>query len=151
MNDCEIVTTRLLDAPRERVFQAFSDPAILARWWGPAGFTNTFKAFDFEPGGIWRFVMHGPDGVDYPNESVFAEIVKPERIVFHHISGHKFSAVFLLREEQGKTLLHWTMRFDSADECARVRNFVIDANGENMDRLERQLGRLHGKPEASPA
>lgn len=144
MNDSEILTTRLFDAPRELAFRAFSDPAVLARWWGPAGFTNTFKAFDFEPGGIWRFVMHGPDGVDYPNESVFTEIVKPERIVFDHVSGHKFTAIFLLQEQDGKTLLHWIMRFDSAEECAKVRDFVCEANGENMDRLAHQLGRMNG-------
>lgn len=144
MNDSEILTTRLFDAPRELAFRAFSDPAVLARWWGPAGFTNTFKAFDFEPGGIWRFVMHGPDGVDYPNESVFTEIVKPERIVFDHVSGHKFTAIFLLQEQDGKTLLHWIMRFDSAEECAKVRDFVFEANGENMDRLAHQLSRMNG-------
>lgn len=144
MNASEIVTTRLLDAPRGRVFRAFSDPAVLARWWGPTGFTNTFKAFDFEPNGIWRFVMHGPDGVDYPNESVFAEIVKPERVVLNHVSGHKFQATFLMQEQHGKTLLHWTMRFDNAEDCARVRDFVVAANGENMDRLAHQLGRMEG-------
>jgi len=80
--DREIISTRVIAAPRDLVFKAFSDPENLARWWGPKGFTNTFHEFDLRPGGAWRFVMHGPDGVDYPNESVFVEVVKPERIVF---------------------------------------------------------------------
>ena len=63
--DREIVSTRVLDAPRELVFRAFSDPDLLARWWGPEGFTNTFHEFDLRPDGAWRFVMHGPDGTDY--------------------------------------------------------------------------------------
>lgn len=71
----EPVTSRVLEAPRERVFRAFSDPAHLERWWGPKGFTNTFHEFDLRPGGNWRFVMHGPDGADFPNESVFVEVV----------------------------------------------------------------------------
>ncbi len=86
-SDREIVSTRVFDAPRERVFQAWTDPEHLARWWGPKGFTNTFHEFDPRPGGVWGFVMHGPDGVDYKNRSVFVEIVKPERIVFDHVSG----------------------------------------------------------------
>src|SRR5688500_3516125 len=81
---------RWIDAPRERVFKAFSDPAHLARWWGPNGFTSTFHEFDLRPGGAWRFVMHGPDGANYPNESVFVEVVEPERIVFEHMSQHHF-------------------------------------------------------------
>lgn len=68
MNDTEIVTSRQFAAAPPQVFRAFSDPAILARWWGPQGFTNTFKVFDMAPGGLWRFVMHGPDGVNYPND-----------------------------------------------------------------------------------
>ena len=75
--DREIASTRVFDAPRERVFRAFSDPQVLARWWGPDGFTSTFQEFDFRPGGAWRFVMQGPDGADYRNESEFIEVVSP--------------------------------------------------------------------------
>src|SRR4051812_27530583 len=84
--DREFVHSRLIDAPQERVFQAFADPARLARWWGPNGFTSTFEVFEFRAGGMWRFVMHGPDGTDYPNESVFVEVAACERVVFEHLS-----------------------------------------------------------------
>lgn len=66
--DREVVTSRVIDAPRERAFRAFSDPAHLAQWWGPKGFANIFNEFDLRPGGAWRFVMQGPDGMNYPNE-----------------------------------------------------------------------------------
>ena len=66
-----IVTTRLVDAPRDLVFEAWSDVEHLKHWWGPNGFTTTTSEFDFRPGGVWRFVMHGPDGTDYPNLIVF--------------------------------------------------------------------------------
>ena len=95
-SDREIVTTRVIDAPRERVFEAFSDPARLARWWGPAGFSSTFHEFDFRPGGRWRFILHGPNGANYPNESVFVEMVKPERLVFDHLSDHWFRMTITL-------------------------------------------------------
>jgi len=134
-DDCTIVTTRVLDAPRERVFQAFSDPAQLARWWGPDGFTSTFQGFSFEPGGVWSFVMHGPDGSTYPNESQFVEIVPPERIVFDHVSGHGFRATFDFTDEGARTRLHWTMHFGDPAECAKVARFVAGANEQNLDRL----------------
>src|SRR6266852_4602923 len=79
--DREIVITRLLDAPRELAFQAWTEPQHVAHWWGPNGFTNTIHEMDVRPGGVWRFIMHGPDGTDYKNEIVYVEVVKPERLV----------------------------------------------------------------------
>jgi uncharacterized protein YndB with AHSA1/START domain len=78
---CSIIGSRLLHAPRELVFSAFTDPRHLAQWWGPNGFTTTTHSFEFRPGGVWRFVMHGPDGRDYQNRITYDEIVRPERIV----------------------------------------------------------------------
>ena len=66
------------------VWQAWTDPKHLAQWWGPNGFSTTTSAFDMRPGGVWRFVMHGPDGRDYENRITFDEIVRPERLVYHH-------------------------------------------------------------------
>ncbi|WBS03001.1 SRPBCC family protein [Pseudoduganella sp. SL102] len=135
MDDCNIVTTRVLDAPRGRVFAAFSDPEQLAQWWGPEGFTSTFQGFDFTAGGAWTFVMHGPDGTTYPNESHFVEIVPGERIVFDHVSGHAFRATFEFTDADGKTRLRWTMHFGDPAECAKVARFVAGANEQNLDRL----------------
>ncbi|MDB6128711.1 MAG: polyketide cyclase, partial [Verrucomicrobia bacterium] len=89
-SDREAVNTRVLNAPRERVWEAWTNPKHLARWWGPKGFKNTFEVFEPKPGGEWRFVMHGPDGTDYKNYSTFVEVVKPARIVFDHVSNPKF-------------------------------------------------------------
>jgi uncharacterized protein YndB with AHSA1/START domain len=85
--DRELVITRLFDASREMLFDAFSDPVHIEQWWGPNGFTTTTEKFDFRVGGEWIHVMHGPDGTDYPNRSVFLEIVRPERIVRTHGNG----------------------------------------------------------------
>ena len=79
--DREIVLTRVFDATREIVFDAFTDPKHVGHWWGPTGFTNAILETDVRPGGVWRFVMHAPDGTDYPNKIVYSEIVRPERLV----------------------------------------------------------------------
>jgi len=138
-----IVSARVLDAPRERVFRAWTDPAHLARWWGPKGFKNTFEEFDLRPGGVWRFVMHGPDGVDHKNKSVFVEIVKPERIVFRHVSGPRFQVTATFADEGDKTRLTFEMLFETAAACAQVKRYAVDANEQNFDRLEAELARMH--------
>ena len=83
--DREIVVTRLIEAPRELVFEAWTDPKHVDKWWGPRGFTTTTHEMDVRPGGEWRLTMHGPDGRDYKNHIVFDEIVKPERLVYRHV------------------------------------------------------------------
>ena len=135
-----IVSTRTFPFPRGRVFAAFTDPDVLKRWWGPAGFTTTFREFDFRPGGMWRFVMHGPDGTDYVNESQFLEVVDGERIVFDHLrTMHRFrmAMTFAGRTE---TTLTWRQRFETAAECEKVKAFAGPANEQNFDRLAAVLG-----------
>lgn len=80
----EVAVSRVIDAPRELVFSAFTEVRHLARWWGPDGFTTTTRAFEFAPGGVWEFTMHGPDGTDYPEWIQWREIVAPERITMLH-------------------------------------------------------------------
>ena len=82
--DREIVISRVISAPRELVFEAFTEVRHLSRWWGPAGFTTTTRAFEFRVGGEWDFVMHGPDGTDYTEWISWTEIVPPERIALLH-------------------------------------------------------------------
>jgi uncharacterized protein YndB with AHSA1/START domain len=82
--DREIVITRVISAPRELVFEVFTDVRHLSQWWGPTGFTTTTQAFEFRVGGEWEFVMHGPDGTDYQEWISWTEIVPPERIALLH-------------------------------------------------------------------
>jgi uncharacterized protein YndB with AHSA1/START domain len=134
--DREFVHTRLIDAPPERVFKAFADPVHLARWWGPAGLTSTFEAFEFRPGGAWRFVMHGPDGVDYPNESVFLDIEASERVVFEHLSeSHHFLMTITFTRQGHQTVVRLRQVFDTAAHRERIAKFVVEANEQNLDRL----------------
>ena len=121
-----IIGSRVFEAPRELVFSAFTDPKHLAQWWGPDGFTTTTHAFDFRPGGVWRFVMHGPDGRDYQNRVTYDEIVPPERIVYHHGGGGdvepvQFNTTVAFEDlGDGKTRITWHGRFPSAAERDRV-------------------------------
>src|SRR5437588_7768498 len=82
--DREIVISRVIDAPREVVFEAFTEVRHLSRWWGPDGFTTTARAYEFRVGGVWDFVMHGPDGTDYQEWITWTEIATPERIALLH-------------------------------------------------------------------
>lgn len=132
----EIINTRFLAVPPASVFAAHADSAVLARWWGPQGFTNEFHGFDFRPGGAWRFTMRGPDGATYSLDKHFVEIVAPERIVVrHNQEGHGFTLAITLAEKAGGTEVTWRMRFDDPAEGARLRDFITVANGQNLDRL----------------
>jgi uncharacterized protein YndB with AHSA1/START domain len=132
----QIITTRVFDAPREIVFSAWTDPGLLAQWWGPRGFTNSFYEFDLRAGGNWRFTMHGPDGGNFPNESVFIEIKEPERIVLNHVSKPQFQLTASFEEvDKNKTKLVFQQLFNTVEEYNKVKVFAVDANEENMDRL----------------
>ncbi len=131
----EVLTTRLLDAPPERVFAAWTDPAQLTRWWGPSGFTSTFLEHDPRSGGVWRFVLHGPDGRDYKNHGVFTEMLAPRRIVFDHQSGPVYRATFDFEAVGEQTRVTWHMRFENAHFLEVHGALVVNANLENLERL----------------
>jgi uncharacterized protein YndB with AHSA1/START domain len=120
-----IIGTRVIDAPRDLVWRVWTDPKHLAHWWGPDGFSTTTSSFDFRPGGVWRFVMHGPDGRDYQNRITFDEIVKPERIAYHHGGGDdvepvQFRTTVTFEDLGGQTRVTLRGVFPSAEERARV-------------------------------
>lgn len=104
-------TSRKIAASPAKIFAAFSDPRRLATWWGPAGFTNTFDMCEFKAGGRWSFVMHGPDGANYPNQNVFEEIDAPRKIVIRHLSEPKFQLTVRLEGSAAGTLLVWEQDF----------------------------------------
>jgi uncharacterized protein YndB with AHSA1/START domain len=145
-----LIGTRVFDAPRDLVWQAWSDPKHLAQWWGPNGFTTTTSAFDMRPGGVWRFVMHGPDGRDYQNRITFEEIVKPERIVYRHDGGGdvepvQFKTTVTFEDLGGKTRLTMRGVFPSAAERERViREYGADKGMiQTLSRLEQYLAAMN--------
>jgi uncharacterized protein YndB with AHSA1/START domain len=104
-SDRAIVISREFDAPRELVWEAWTNPKHVANWWGPRGFSTTIEVMDVRPGGVWKHVMHGPDGANYPNKSVFKEVVKPERIVYSHGGKREGGPASVLY--QPGLLRHW--------------------------------------------
>ena len=138
-------TSREIPATVDQVFAAFSYPERLSRWWGPAGFTNTFSVCEFKRGGRWSFIMHGPDGRAYPNESVFADIESPGKIVIHHVSEPKYRLTIVLASSSAGTVVSWSQAFESSQIASRIEHVVVPANEQNLDRLSVEVLR---KPEA---
>ena len=143
--DREIVIARVVDAPRDLVWEAFTRPEHVAQWWGPNGFTNTIHEMDVRPGGVWRFIMHGPDGTDYPNRVDYVEVVKPERLVYmirddREDASEHFTATIRFEERAGGTEVTLRMLFPTADEYKRSVDFgAIEGGNQTLDRLNEYL------------
>ncbi len=138
-SNAALSTDRLLSANPRKVFAAFEQPDRLVQWWGPNGFTNTFEQFEFKPGGRWVFVMHGPNGANYPNEAVFREIKPDTKIVIGHVSQPRFSLTVTLTARGDQTDLSWVQEFESPEAAAQMRPLCEPANEQNLDRLESLL------------
>jgi len=145
--DREIVVTRVFDAPRELVFEAWTDPEQVVQWWGPFGFTTTtINEMDVRAGGVWRFVMHGPDGTDYNNHVVFGEVVKPERLVYRHGGGEENDikefhvTVNFDEDDGGKTRLTLRLVAESPAERDRMVEFgALEGGKQTLERLAEYL------------
>jgi uncharacterized protein YndB with AHSA1/START domain len=133
----------VIAASPAQVFAAMSDPARVARWWGPDGFRNTIHQFDFQPGGAWLLTMHGPDGQEYPNESRFTRIVPSELFEIEHLSGHHFTLSIELRPFDRGTRVHWRQTFDTVKHYEEIAQFVAVANEQNLQRLAAEVLRSH--------
>ncbi|HYD21099.1 MAG TPA: SRPBCC domain-containing protein [Flavipsychrobacter sp.] len=138
--ECEILSSRLFRYPRTSMFRAWTEPGLLAKWWGPKGFSNTFHQFDLRPGGTWKFTMHGPEKGNYQNECVFCAIEEPKLIAWNRLSQPIFRVVATFDETpDGDTFLSFSMQFKTKEECDKIRKFAPDKNEENFDKLERVL------------
>ncbi|MES2620277.1 MAG: SRPBCC family protein [Bacteroidota bacterium] len=149
VTDREMIFGRLLNSPRELVWKVWTDPLHLAHWFGPNGFTITTHNMDVEKDGSWRFMMHGPDGRDYPNKIIYLEVVKPERLVYRHADDGEtepvsFRVTITFEEEGNKTRLSMRMVFESPEELQRVeREYgAIEGGKQNIARLEEYLTAL---------
>ena len=135
--DRELLISRTLNAPVELVWEAWSRPEHIANWWGPDGFTTTINEMDLRAGGLWNLVMHGPDGTDFDNKSIFREIIPLKKIVYEHISYPWILATITFEDQGEQTLLKWHMLFESAEEFLKVvKTFKADKG------LEQNIGKL---------
>lgn len=141
--ESEIVGTRIVNFPIALCFEAWSNPVHLKEWWGPKGFTNTFNEFDFRVGGKWEFIMHGPEKGNYANEVEFIKIEKPNLIAWKRHSKPLFQILTIFESvTENKTKIVFKMLFDSAEECNKLKPYVVDKNEENFDKLEVELGKM---------
>jgi uncharacterized protein YndB with AHSA1/START domain len=139
--DREIVVSRVIDAPRELVFEAFTEVRHLSRWWGPDGFTTTTRAFEFRVGAEWDFEMHGPDGTDYQEWISWTEIVAPERIALLHGESrgdpNAFESVITFALEGAATLIEMRTVFPTKelrDEAAE-KYHAIEGGRQTLGNL----------------
>ena len=131
--------SKLIAATAEQVFAAIAAPERIAKWWGPAGFTNTIHQFDFVPGGRWLFTMHGPDGKHHPNESRFLRL-EPGRIFeVEHASSPHFILTLAFSEAPDGTLVSWHQTFDTVEQFESLAAFVATANQQNLERLATEV------------
>jgi uncharacterized protein YndB with AHSA1/START domain len=133
-------TSREIAASPSSVFAAIENPDRLATWWGPADFSNTFHTCEFRPGGKWSYVMHGPTGKNYPNESVFREIEPNKRVVIQHVvQPHYVLTIVLEPTGNGGTIVHWDQEFENPKIAEGIAHIVVPANEENLDRLSAEV------------
>jgi uncharacterized protein YndB with AHSA1/START domain len=141
--DREIVIERIVNAPRELVWRAWTEADQIAKWWGPNGFTTTIHEMHVRVGGVWRFIMHGPDGTDYPNRIAYREIVKPERLVYDHSDdkgNDHFLATVTFAAMGNRTKVTLRAVFDTAQaRAAKVKFGAVEGGGQTLARLEQHL------------
>lgn len=144
--DRHLLVSRLIDAPRERVFAAWTDPAQVVQWWGPRGFRTHTESMELREGGVWRFTLQGPDGVAYPNQVAYAAVVAPERLVYEHsvdvpAGALHFRSTVSFAEHGGKTYLTLFMLFATTaqrDQVARDMGAIGEGN-QSLDLLQDYL------------
>ena len=134
----EISSEKVFDAPRELVWNTWTDPAHISQWWGTNGFSTTTSHFDFQPGGQWLHTMHGPDGTDYPNEITYKVIDKPTRIEYEHGNCPLFYTTVIFEDLGDKTRLSMRMLFHSQEERDETaeRYGAIEGLNQTLSRLE---------------
>jgi len=140
----EITISRFYEAPVSVVWDAWTDPKQVAKWWGPRGFTLTTHSKDLKVGGHWNYTMHGPDGIDYPNKTKYFEVKKHEKLVYDHGANDEHPPLFrvtvFFSSLNGSTRMDMTMAFSSAEETTRLKQFIKKAGGEaTWDRLAEYL------------
>lgn len=141
LSDRELMVSRLIEGPRDVVFEAFTEVQHLSRWWGPKGFTTTTRTFEFSEGGVWEFTMHGPDGSDYPNWIQWMEIRPPEVIVLRHGEGpddpEQFSSTFFFEERTDGTrvILRSEFKTKALRDRAAEEYGAIEGANQTLDSL----------------
>lgn len=152
LSDRELMVSRLIEGPRDAVFDAFTEVRHLSQWWGPEGFTTTTHTFEFSEGGVWEFTMHGPDGTDYPNWIQWIEIRAPELIVLRHgerpDDPEQFSSTFFFEESADGTRVTLRSEFKNKElrDRAAEEYGAIEGAQQTLDSLATYVARSRSEP-----
>ncbi|KAB7530537.1 polyketide cyclase [Flagellimonas olearia] len=139
----QLSISRTLKAPIALVWEVWTNPEHIAQWWGPDGFTNTIQQMDLREGGEWKLTMHGPDGTNYPNRSIFKEIVPHEKIVFEHFNPH-FITTIVFEPNGEETHMSWTAVFDTEEMLQTIikAHKADEGMKQNIAKLENYISQL---------
>lgn len=142
----ELIFSRVFAASIEVVYRAWTDPDQLVRWWGPKGFSLTIRTMELKVGGIWEYILHGPDGTDYPNRAIFEEVDPPKRLVFFNTGGHVSDRHLTCRMivtfdgQKAHTLVTLRMQFESSASLDQAKARKAEQGGlESFVRLSEWL------------
>lgn len=149
LREKEVIFNRIFDAPINLVWEAWTTPEHLAQWWGPTGFTLTTYEMEVKPGSVWRFMMHGPDGTDFPNKVQYLEVDKPKRLVYRHVDDDgsmdvAFTVTVTMEALGDQTKLQMHMVFDSAEKLKMVveQYGAYEGGQQTLARLKALLEKL---------
>ncbi|MGE3520312.1 MAG: SRPBCC domain-containing protein [Vicinamibacterales bacterium] len=143
----EIVLTRVYDAPVRAVWDAWTIPEQVEQWWGPRGFTLTTHSKDLRAGGTWRYTMHGPDGVDYPNVTTYLVVEPYRKLVYDHGGNDERAPLFRVTvtfsELNGQTTMEMISSLPSPEAATAMAKFIKQAGGNaTWDRLAEHLDEI---------
>lgn len=137
----QIITTRVLNAPRDLVFKVLTSPEHIKHFWGPDGFTNSISQMDVKVGGQWLFTMHGPDGKDWPNRIIYRTVTPPSYLEWDHdggeddTSGHSFRGEIELSDEGGKTRIELRTTLKTIEARDAIVQYAVEGGRQNLERL----------------
>lgn len=136
----ELRITKTFNAPIELVWEAWTNREHIVNWWAPTGFTTTIHKMDVREGGEWLMTLHGPDGKNYPNKSIFREIIPLKKIVYEHFNPD-FIGTAVFESKNNKTLMEWALLFATTEMLKIVvKTFKADEGlKQNVEKLENYL------------
>ena len=137
----KLTMSRVFDAPRQKVWEAFTDPGLIVQWWGPSYLTTTVDKMELKPGGAWRFVQRDEEGNEYGFRGEYIEVVPPEKLTytfeFEPMAGHVSTDTITLAEQpDGRTKVVTTTVFDTVEDLdGMIQSGMEDGANESWDRL----------------
>lgn len=143
MEQQELQTTATFTAPLVLIWEAWTDPEKVVNWWGPEGFATTIHGMDFREGGEWNLTLHGPTRTNYPNRSIYKEIIPLKKIVFEHFNPHFVASIFF-ESKEGGTEIQWNMLFDSPEQFDIIvkAHKADEGQKQTIERLQNYIQQL---------